>query len=232
MNHLVKTSYNIFLSCWSEKILRNFNFLFFQDLCTQLRTIYNVILKLESIEETLYQAAISEEKALEKFGSKKTKYAGFSITPAEERKHAERQAKFNDFINIIKTRLTSVARYYNDHFRKYLSMLSSSSDEKLQLLSVRLDFNGYYQQGKPKKPTIKKSRFKQNENLKCQWQKEEKDIVVLPKTLTLLDNNTFDGQKELSESSIITRYGSVASLVHKRTKKKNGIWCCIGWAML
>lgn len=44
-------------------------------------------------------------------------------------------------------------------------MLSASSDEKLQLLSVRLNFNGFYQQSKPKTQVVKRSRFKYSENM-------------------------------------------------------------------
>lgn len=131
-----------------------------EELCTQLRTIYNIILKLECIEESLYRAANSELKALEKGKSaRESARSGFSVTNEDERKAAERTTKFNNYLNSIKTQISSVAKYYSDHFRKYLSMLSSNSDEKLQMLSVRLNFNNYYQQNRPK-ALVKRSRFK------------------------------------------------------------------------
>lgn len=89
---------------------------------------------------------------------------GFSVTNEDDRQTAERMAKFNLFLSSIKTQITSVARYYNDHFRRYLSMLSASPDENLRLLSVRLDFNGFYEQGKPK-AIVKRSRFKHIDGL-------------------------------------------------------------------
>lgn len=138
----------------------------FQELCTQLRTIYNIILKLECIEESLYRAINNEIKANNKLKSnRETAKSGFSITAEEERKIAERKAKFHNFLNSIKTQICSVAKYYSDHFRKYLSMLSASPDEKLQLLSVRLNFNGFYQQNKPKMQIVKHSRFKYNDSM-------------------------------------------------------------------
>lgn len=90
---------------------------------------------------------------------------GFSVTTEDDKQTAERTTKFIHFLNSVKTQITSVARYYNDHFRRYLSMLSASSDENLRLLSVRLDFNGFYEQGKPKASIIKRSRFKHVDGL-------------------------------------------------------------------
>lgn len=137
-----------------------------QDLCTQLRTIYNIILKLECIEESLYRAANIELKARSKDKNNKDKISSaICIMSEEDRKATERTSKFNNFLNSVKTQISTVAKYYSDHFRKYLSMLSASSDEKLQLLSVRLDFNGFYQQGKPKMQVVKRSRFKSGENM-------------------------------------------------------------------
>lgn len=119
-----------------------------QELYTQLCTIYNTILKLENIEESLYNRTTSELKAINAYKTKASSAQlpdGFAITDEDQKKNYDRAAKFIVYLTSIKTQIRSVAKQYSDYVRKYLQMLASHSDVNLQLLSVRLDYSGYYE---------------------------------------------------------------------------------------
>lgn len=123
-----------------------------QELYTHLCTIYNTILKLETIEENLYKHTEEEFLAIKKYEAKIQECSekeGFGITGEEERQNIERVAKYNAYLQSTKTQIRSVAKQYNDYVRKYLQMLASHSDMNLQLLCVRMDFDSYYERGEP-----------------------------------------------------------------------------------
>lgn len=109
-----------------------------------LRIIYNFILNLESVQESLYSAALREREALLEYERKTECEDGFGIDLETERMAEERRLKFNHFLNSAKEQVKQLAKQYTEFIQKYLNHLATSSNMNLQLLSVRLNFNDYY----------------------------------------------------------------------------------------
>lgn len=119
----------------------------FSEMCAQLRIIYNLILHLESTQETLYKVALEEHKvlcAIEKKREGLQRAGKFSLTREREKEDKLRVSKFHNSLNIIKHQIKQIAYKYKQFVQKYLNLLAVSSDQNLQLLSVRLNFNDYY----------------------------------------------------------------------------------------
>ncbi|KAF5284977.1 hypothetical protein FQA39_LY16842 [Lamprigera yunnana] len=119
----------------------------FSEMCAQLRIIYNLILQLESTQETLYKTALEEHKALfsfEKQQDELLRMGKYSQTMEQERENELRVTKFHTNLNLIKHQIKQIAYKYKQFVQKYLNLLAISSDQNLQLLSVRLNFNDYY----------------------------------------------------------------------------------------
>ncbi|GLV41423.1 Gamma-tubulin ring protein 91 [Carabus blaptoides fortunei] len=187
-----------------------------QELYTQLCTIYNTILKLESIEESLYNRTISELKAINVYNTKASSAKleeGFGITKEDEKKNYDRAAKFTIYLTSIKAQIRSVAKQYNDYVRKYLQMLASHSDINLQLLSVRLDYSGYYEHVEN---IVLNARTDPSAPIDKMEFSPESTSCNLPQS---------DSNVTLRSATNPSGYGSVASLIHNSGKKrqKHGI---------
>lgn len=115
-----------------------------QDLCSLLRIIYNFILNLESVQESLYSAALKERDAVIEYEEKENAATGFEIDLQIEEEAEERKLKFNHYLNSVKEQIKQLAKQYNEFIQKYLNHLATSSNMNLQLLSVRLNFNDFY----------------------------------------------------------------------------------------
>lgn len=111
---------------------------------SQLRTIYNLILNLESIQENLYSIVTQEQEASAEYKKMCDLEQGFSVTAKDELINQERKLKFKHALKSINNQAKQLAVNYNIYVKKYLTLLSTSSDMNLQLLSVRLNFNDYY----------------------------------------------------------------------------------------
>lgn len=109
-----------------------------------LRIIYNFILNLESVQESLYTAALRERIALMEYERKAESADGFGIDLKTDREAEERKLKFNHFLNSVKEQVKQLAKQYNEFIQKYLKQLATSPNMNLQLLSVRLNFNDFY----------------------------------------------------------------------------------------
>ncbi|XP_044750797.1 gamma-tubulin complex component 3 homolog [Coccinella septempunctata] len=113
-------------------------------LFSQLRSIYNFVLNLETHQETLYLAASKEHEALMDYNKKQERSDQFGLTLDDELKAKERIASFRHFLNSMKATVKCLAQTYKSFVKNYLKSLSSSPNMNLQLLSVRLSFNDYY----------------------------------------------------------------------------------------
>lgn len=114
---------------------------------TQLRTIYYLILQLEATQENLYKAALEEHRALtilERESEKLTRNKKFAQSLEQDRENKQRALKFQNILNTTKHQIKQISFKYRNFVEKYLKLLASSSDQNLQLLSVRLNFNDYY----------------------------------------------------------------------------------------
>ncbi|KAJ1520792.1 hypothetical protein ONE63_003886 [Megalurothrips usitatus] len=112
-----------------------------EELSTQLRTIYDFALQLQSQEEKLHACVIREvrrradlEKYIEENGTNNN-VEGQNQTALKE---------FEAFLSSTRVGLRVLAKGYQGVVKKFLLLLASHPDISLQLLSSRLDFNDHY----------------------------------------------------------------------------------------
>ncbi|XP_021924239.1 gamma-tubulin complex component 3 homolog isoform X2 [Zootermopsis nevadensis] len=119
-----------------------------QKLSTQLRTVYELILQLQSLEEELHARSLSELQALakhEELVEERGKLGQFGTSTHEEELYHKQSQDFKQrYITSVQTQLRILSKSYQDVVKKFLLMLASQSDVSLQLLSFRLDFNEHY----------------------------------------------------------------------------------------
>ncbi|KAJ4428063.1 hypothetical protein ANN_24077 [Periplaneta americana] len=119
-----------------------------RELATQLRTVYELILQLQTHEEKLYARSLSELQAMtkhEELIKEREKQGQFGTSTHEEELNQKRSQDFKlRYIPNVRTQLRVLSKSYQDVVKKFLLMLASQSDVSLQLLSFRLDFNEHY----------------------------------------------------------------------------------------
>jgi len=118
-----------------------------RDLLTQIRAIYDRVVELDAIQSSLYNEAVAESSARRDFEAQKRKSekSGQRISQKDEDADFHRQLKFeNDTIPKLDTQLKIVSQSYQDMVKTLLLQLTVNSDQSLQCLSFRLDFNTHY----------------------------------------------------------------------------------------
>lgn len=116
-----------------------------RQLFSQLRSIYNFILTLEGYQEALNEAATQEYEALMALENQMANSKTYGLDKDDEMAAKTRIENFHYFLNGSQTKVKHLAQTYDQFVKKYLLLLSTSSNMNLQLLSVRLSFNDYYQ---------------------------------------------------------------------------------------
>ncbi|XP_049782723.1 gamma-tubulin complex component 3-like [Schistocerca cancellata] len=114
-----------------------------QSLAAHLRSVYGLMLQLQSLEQELHDRA-SEELEARKEYEKLVENSGMD-SAMEERESARVNDFVNNFLPRMRTQLNILAKSYQDMVKKFLLMLTTQPNEMLQLLSFRLDFNEHYQ---------------------------------------------------------------------------------------
>jgi len=115
--------------------------LFAQELSTLLRTIYDLALRLQALEEKLH-AYVDREVGRRADLEKHIKEHGTNNELEEQNRMATKE--FETFLSSAKVGLRVLAQNYQDMVKKFLLLLASQADISLQLLSSRLDFNDNY----------------------------------------------------------------------------------------
>nr|CAD7394777.1 unnamed protein product [Timema cristinae] len=119
-----------------------------QNLATQLRAVYDLILQLQTHEEKLHDRAVSElqarlDRELEICHSEELKEFGTSYS--RDARDTSRRKDFSErYLPGMRAQLRILAKSYQDVVKGFLLMLASQADVSLQLLSFRLDFNEHY----------------------------------------------------------------------------------------
>ncbi|ELU14115.1 hypothetical protein CAPTEDRAFT_224608 [Capitella teleta] len=121
---------------------------------TQLRTIFDLIIKFEKIQEGLYLAATDELEARERYQKnlkRQEEMGEWGVTGDEEEEEEQRKQEFiNAFIPTTRSQLRLLAESYQNMVQQFLVMLMGIPDINLRFLSVRLDFNEHYKAKEPK----------------------------------------------------------------------------------
>lgn len=202
----------------------------FQEMIAKLRVIYNLILHLETVQESLFTLAESEHDAVVKIRRQvqlSEKPGKFGVTLKDEIAAKERKAKFSNNLLLTKRQIKQISRSYRQFVHDYLALLTSSPDLNLQLLCERLNFNNYYK--------IMWHTLTNYSNKECKLRLQQRR----PSFEEVMPNNCDNILKE--ESHIYTyslqstpesaRYGSVNSLLRTHDKKRTNTWCCVGWEL-
>jgi gamma-tubulin complex component 3 len=119
-----------------------------RELAIQLRTVYELILQLQTHEEELHARSLSELQALarhDELVEERGKVGQFGTSSHEEEMSQKQSQEFTQrYITSVRTQLRVLNKSYQDVVKKFLLMLASQSEVSLQLLSFRLDFNEHY----------------------------------------------------------------------------------------
>lgn len=79
-----------------------------------------------------------------------TNQGQWGVTAAEEEEENKRIREFQDSIPKMCSQLRILTHFYQGVVQQFLVLLTTSSDESLQFLSFRLDFNEHYKAREPR----------------------------------------------------------------------------------
>lgn len=117
------------------------------DILNQLRTIYDLIIQFQNIQDEFSELALNElrlRQIAEGVIVQEEKLGHNGMAKAKSDAEIQRQREFSKSASLIKTKLRILSITYQDMVKKFLIMLTSHTDVSLQFLSFRLDFNEHY----------------------------------------------------------------------------------------
>lgn len=122
-------------------------------LLNQLRAVFDQIIELQNAQDTMYRAALEELQRRLQFEEKKKQReteGQWGVTAAEEEEENKRIREFQDSVPKMCSQLRILTHFYQGVVQQFLVLLTTSSDESLQFLSFRLDFNEHYKAREPR----------------------------------------------------------------------------------
>lgn len=122
-------------------------------LLNQLRAVFDQIIELQNAQDTMYRTALEELQRRLQFEEKKKQReteGQWGVTAAEEEEENKRIREFQDSIPKMCSQLRILTHFYQGVVQQFLVLLTTSSDESLQFLSFRLDFNEHYKAREPR----------------------------------------------------------------------------------
>lgn len=122
-------------------------------LLNQLRAVFDQIIELQNAQDTMYRAALEELQRRLQFEEKKKQReteGQWGVTAAEEEEENKKIREFQDSIPKMCSQLRILTHFYQGVVQQFLVLLTTSSDESLQFLSFRLDFNEHYKAREPR----------------------------------------------------------------------------------
>ncbi|XP_017782941.1 PREDICTED: gamma-tubulin complex component 3 [Nicrophorus vespilloides] len=137
----VITAHNTFLSSVQSGVLLDLNSANFR---LVLGLIFNQILSLESLQETLYMTASKAKEQHEAYKKICCSKDGFGVTKEEEQQYKKQLLNFHHFLSSTRSQVIHWSTMFRENVVKFIKLLAASSNMNLQLLSTRLNFNGYY----------------------------------------------------------------------------------------
>ena len=116
-----------------------------RDLLTQIRAIYDRVVEFDAVQSRLYTEAVAESDARRNYESQIRRLkSGQSLSQDIQDADLERKFTFADTMPKLDTQLKIVSQSYQDMVKTLLLQLTVNSDQSLQCLSFRLDFNTHY----------------------------------------------------------------------------------------
>ncbi|XP_069323127.1 gamma-tubulin complex component 3 isoform X3 [Eulemur rufifrons] len=122
-------------------------------LLNQLRAVFDQIIELQNAQDAIYRTALEELQRRLQFEEKKKQHeieGQWGVTAAEEEEEEKRVQEFKESIPKMCSQLRILTHFYQGIVQQFLVLLTTSSDESLQFLSFRLDFNEHYKAREPR----------------------------------------------------------------------------------
>ena len=140
---------------------------------TQLRSIFDVIVKYKAAQESLYESGTEELEHRDRDESKAYEHslAGqWGVTdPTSTAQHSRTSKFLSDTLPEAVAQLENLMATFQQMVGRFLTMLMMHEDPNLRFLSFRVDFNEFYKRQIPEYSTIL-SPFQQRQR------KQRKDV--------------------------------------------------------
>lgn len=117
------------------------------DLCHNMETVYEGIVRLEVWQDKFYDICFRELKARKQFEKEvidSEKAGKFGITAEKKLERDQEHKIFEQTLSSYHKSLENIGGDYEKAVRCFLLALNSNNDHNLQLFGIRLDFNEYY----------------------------------------------------------------------------------------
>eukprot|EP00037_Helgoeca_nana_P019107 m.185270 g.185270 ORF g.185270 m.185270 type:complete len:267 (+) comp24720_c0_seq1:1944-2744(+) len=114
-----------------------------QKMLAQLRSIFDVIMKFRSVQESMYTMAADQLQYMDDLT--KGPPGTWGLTFADSDRLDLREQKFvQQQVPKAEAEVYNIAQTFDNMVGKFLTMLTSDSDQSLRFLSFRIDFNERY----------------------------------------------------------------------------------------
>lgn len=138
-------AHEIFLNMLCKRALLDENS---SSLLDELRSIYNIIINFQSIQNRIYVASVAEFEARIEHTEKirrNQKARKYGLTEQDELDQRRRRRKFEkEILEPLKQEMKCASQSYQNQVQAFLMLLAHNQDQDLQFLSFWLDFNQHY----------------------------------------------------------------------------------------
>ncbi|XP_036401783.1 gamma-tubulin complex component 3 isoform X3 [Megalops cyprinoides] len=149
LDHII-AAHEVFLDTIISRCLLDTNN---RSLLNQLRAIFDQIIEFQNAQDALYRSGLEELQLRLQFEDKKRQREAegeWGVTAAQEAEEKKRVQEFQETIPKMRSQLRILTHFYQGIVQQFLVLLMTSSDESLQFLSFRLDFNEHYKARDPR----------------------------------------------------------------------------------
>ncbi|XP_073830079.1 gamma-tubulin complex component 3 isoform X2 [Musca autumnalis] len=117
------------------------------DLCHNMETVYEAIVRLEVWQDKFYELCFRELNSRKEFDKdvlESEKMGKFGVTAEKKLERDQEHKIFEQTLSSYHKSLENIGGDYETAVRCFLLALNSNNDHNLQLFGIRLDFNEYY----------------------------------------------------------------------------------------
>ncbi|KAF4075193.1 hypothetical protein AMELA_G00231750 [Ameiurus melas] len=165
LDHII-AAHEVFLDTIISRCLLDSNS---RSLLNQLRAVFDQIIEFQNAQNTLYRSALEELQLRAQYEDTKRRReeeGEWGVTAEQEAAENRRVQEFKDTIPKMCSQLRLLTHFYQGIVQEFLRLLMTSSDESLQFLSFRLDFNEHYKARDPRlRPSLGATRGRRSSNI-------------------------------------------------------------------
>ncbi|KAJ8351983.1 hypothetical protein SKAU_G00234590 [Synaphobranchus kaupii] len=165
LDHII-AAHEVFLNTIITRCLLDNNN---RSLLNQLRAIFDQIIEFQNAQDSLYRSGLEELQLRLQFEETKRERqeeGEWGVTAAQEAEESRHVQKFQETIPKMRSQLRILTHFYQGIVQQFLVLLMTSSDESLQFLSFRLDFNEHYKARDPRlRASLGASRGRRSSNM-------------------------------------------------------------------